>query len=84
MKMNIYCISLIINSNHVNMYVLSPQFMRPRSRDKKLLEEWAIPLKNVEDINEVQLLLQNGSVHFPDNSITYIFCVLKMFALTEI
>lgn len=28
------------------------QFMRPRSRDKKLHEEWAVPLKNVEDIHE--------------------------------
>ncbi|KAL8482647.1 hypothetical protein ACS0TY_025622 [Phlomoides rotata] len=28
------------------------QFMRPRSRDKKLTEEWAVPLKNVEDIYE--------------------------------
>ncbi|KAJ0979157.1 hypothetical protein J5N97_014631 [Dioscorea zingiberensis] len=28
------------------------QFMRPRSRDKKLLEEWAIPLKSTEDIHE--------------------------------
>lgn len=30
------------------------QFMRPRSRDKKLNEEWAVPLKNVEDIYEVR------------------------------
>ncbi|XP_075511916.1 putative methylenetetrahydrofolate reductase (NADH) [Primulina tabacum] len=28
------------------------QFMRPRSRDKKLSEEWAGPLNDVEDINE--------------------------------
>ncbi|KAF4355916.1 hypothetical protein F8388_025919 [Cannabis sativa] len=28
------------------------QFMRPRSRDKKLVEEWSIPLKSVEDIHE--------------------------------
>ncbi|XP_042061346.1 methylenetetrahydrofolate reductase 2-like [Salvia splendens] len=28
------------------------QFMRPRSRDKKLQEEWAVPLKSVEDIYE--------------------------------
>ncbi|PIA59757.1 hypothetical protein AQUCO_00400570v1 [Aquilegia coerulea] len=28
------------------------QFMRPRSRDKKLQEEWAVPLKSVEDIHE--------------------------------
>ncbi|KAG6422913.1 hypothetical protein SASPL_113295 [Salvia splendens] len=27
-------------------------FMRPRSRDKKLQEEWAVPLKSVEDIYE--------------------------------
>lgn len=27
--------------------------MRPRSRDKKLQEEWATPLKSVDDINEV-------------------------------
>ncbi|KAL5724236.1 hypothetical protein ACHQM5_007520 [Ranunculus cassubicifolius] len=26
------------------------QFMRPRSRDKKLQEEWALPLKSIEDI----------------------------------
>ncbi|KAH6834899.1 methylenetetrahydrofolate reductase 2 [Perilla frutescens var. hirtella] len=28
------------------------QFMRPRARDKKLQEEWVVPLKSVEDINE--------------------------------
>ncbi|KAI8009361.1 putative methylenetetrahydrofolate reductase [Camellia lanceoleosa] len=28
------------------------QFMRPRARDKKLHDEWAVPLKNVEDIHE--------------------------------
>ncbi|KAJ6289595.1 hypothetical protein OIU78_025509 [Salix suchowensis] len=28
------------------------QFMRPRARGKKLLEEWAAPLKSVEDIYE--------------------------------
>ncbi|CAN1194503.1 Methylenetetrahydrofolate reductase 1 [Linum perenne] len=28
------------------------QFMRPRSRDKKLQEEWAIQLKSIEDIYE--------------------------------
>ncbi|XP_039136466.1 probable methylenetetrahydrofolate reductase [Dioscorea cayenensis subsp. rotundata] len=28
------------------------QFMRPRSRDKKLQEEWATPLKCIEDIYE--------------------------------
>ncbi|KAF1896307.1 hypothetical protein Lal_00018590 [Lupinus albus] len=28
------------------------QFMRPRARDKKLVEEWAIPLKSIEDIYE--------------------------------
>ncbi|XP_022970234.1 probable methylenetetrahydrofolate reductase [Cucurbita maxima] len=28
------------------------QFMRPRARDKKLLEEWALPLKSIEDVYE--------------------------------
>ncbi|XP_006650787.1 probable methylenetetrahydrofolate reductase [Oryza brachyantha] len=28
------------------------QFTRPRGRGKKLQEEWAVPLKSVEDINE--------------------------------
>lgn len=28
------------------------QFMRPRSRDKRLHEEWAVPLKSIEDIYE--------------------------------
>ncbi|KAI4322040.1 hypothetical protein L6164_021765 [Bauhinia variegata] len=28
------------------------QFMRPRARDKKLVEEWAVPLTNTEDIYE--------------------------------
>ncbi|GMH18263.1 hypothetical protein Nepgr_020104 [Nepenthes gracilis] len=28
------------------------QFMRPRSRGKKLHEEWVVPLKSVEDIHE--------------------------------
>lgn len=27
--------------------------MRPRARDKKLQEEWAVPLQNIEDIYEV-------------------------------
>ncbi|XP_047316341.1 methylenetetrahydrofolate reductase 1-like [Impatiens glandulifera] len=27
------------------------QFMRPRARDKKLQEEWVLPLKNVEEIH---------------------------------
>lgn len=29
------------------------QFTRPRGRGKKLQEEWAVPLKSVEDISEV-------------------------------
>ncbi|KAH9611345.1 hypothetical protein KSS87_023187 [Heliosperma pusillum] len=29
------------------------QFMRPRARDKKLQEEWAVPLKSADDINEM-------------------------------
>ncbi|KAL1827010.1 hypothetical protein DCAR_0206160 [Daucus carota subsp. sativus] len=29
------------------------QFMKPRSRDKKLHEEWVVPLTKVEDINEI-------------------------------
>ncbi|KAK6921246.1 Methylenetetrahydrofolate reductase-like [Dillenia turbinata] len=33
------------------------QFMRPRARDKKLHEEWAVPLKSVEDIHEVTFCL---------------------------
>ncbi|KAG2722374.1 hypothetical protein I3843_02G109200 [Carya illinoinensis] len=28
------------------------QFMRPRARDKKLQDEWATPLSNIEDIHE--------------------------------
>ncbi|GAA0161381.1 reductase [Lithospermum erythrorhizon] len=28
------------------------QFMRPKSRDKKLQEEWAVPLNSVEDIHD--------------------------------
>lgn len=28
------------------------QFMRPRARDKKLLEEWALPLQKIDDIHE--------------------------------
>ena len=30
--------------------------MRPRARDKKLIEEWAVPLGSIEDIYEVELL----------------------------
>ncbi|CAH9075565.1 unnamed protein product [Cuscuta epithymum] len=29
------------------------QFMRPRARDKKLQEEWIVPLNNIEDICEI-------------------------------
>ncbi|GMN56080.1 hypothetical protein TIFTF001_025190 [Ficus carica] len=32
--------------------LLNVQFMRPRSRDKKLIEEWATPLENIEDVDE--------------------------------
>ncbi|KAK1312249.1 putative methylenetetrahydrofolate reductase [Acorus calamus] len=28
------------------------QFMRPRSRDKKLQEEWAVPVNSIEDVQE--------------------------------
>lgn len=34
--------------------------MRPRARDKKLVEEWVVPLRSVEDIHEVKFL----SVYF--------------------
>lgn len=30
------------------------QFSRPRARDKKLQQEWVVPLKSVEDIQEVE------------------------------
>lgn len=39
---------------HDPRHVFFEQFMRPRSRDKKLHEEWAVPLKSVEDIYEVK------------------------------
>ncbi|KAA8532198.1 hypothetical protein F0562_006660 [Nyssa sinensis] len=29
------------------------QFMRPRARDKKLHQEWAVPLKNIDEIHEI-------------------------------
>ncbi|KAH0462689.1 hypothetical protein IEQ34_010264 [Dendrobium chrysotoxum] len=28
------------------------QFMRPRTRDKKLQEEWAVPIRSIEDVHE--------------------------------
>ncbi|KAL0919503.1 hypothetical protein M5K25_011598 [Dendrobium thyrsiflorum] len=28
------------------------QFMRPRTRDKKLQEEWAIPIRSIQDVHE--------------------------------
>ncbi|XP_043705692.1 probable methylenetetrahydrofolate reductase isoform X1 [Telopea speciosissima] len=41
------------NSRNPSYGALSDyQFMRPRSRDKKLHEEWAVSLKSVEDIHE--------------------------------
>ena len=36
--------------------LISQQFMRPRARDKKLQEEWATPLKSIDDIQEVELV----------------------------
>lgn len=30
------------------------QFSRPKARDKKLQQEWVVPLKSVEDIQEVE------------------------------
>lgn len=35
------------------------QFMRPRARDKKLQEEWAVPLNGIEDICEVCFRLES-------------------------
>ena len=32
--------------------------MRPRARDKKLQQEWVVPLKGIEDVQEV-------AFHFP-------------------
>lgn len=40
------------------------QFMRPRSRDKKLIEEWAVPLKSIEDIYEVGLIVIGLAIYF--------------------
>lgn len=41
------------DSNNPSYGALSDhQFMRPRARDKKLQEEWVIPLKSVEDVHE--------------------------------
>lgn len=37
----------------IGLVVTLQQFMRARSRDKKLQEEWAIALNSVEDIYEV-------------------------------
>lgn len=31
--------------------------MRPRARDKKLNEEWVVPLNGIEDVYEVKFLL---------------------------
>jgi len=36
------------------------QFTRPRGRGKKLQEEWAVPLKSVEDISEVTIKLRDA------------------------
>ncbi|XP_051118212.1 probable methylenetetrahydrofolate reductase [Andrographis paniculata] len=38
------------------------QFMRPRARDKKLAEEWGVPLKNVEDIYEKFMKFCHGEL----------------------
>ncbi|KAF9591806.1 hypothetical protein IFM89_007361 [Coptis chinensis] len=38
------------------------QFMRPRSRDKKLKEEWAVSLKSVEDIHDKFMQLCLGKL----------------------
>ncbi|KAJ8647871.1 hypothetical protein MRB53_000894 [Persea americana] len=38
------------------------QFMRPRSRDKKLQEEWAVPLKSVEDVHEIFMNFCQGKL----------------------
>lgn len=38
------------------------QFMRPRARDKKLHEEWAVPLKSLEDIYEKFMKLCLGKL----------------------
>ncbi|KAK9125803.1 hypothetical protein Scep_014649 [Stephania cephalantha] len=38
------------------------QFMRRRSRDKKLQEEWGVSLKSVEDINEIFMKCSQGEL----------------------
>ncbi|KAK1379456.1 Methylenetetrahydrofolate reductase [Heracleum sosnowskyi] len=38
------------------------QFMRPRSRDKKIIEEWVVPLKNIEDVYERFNMLCTGKL----------------------
>lgn len=37
-----------------HVWLLYEQFMRPRARDKKIQEEWVVPLKKLDDISEVQ------------------------------
>ncbi|KAF9597551.1 hypothetical protein IFM89_019542 [Coptis chinensis] len=43
-----YCVCL-----RASFSVSYSKFMRPRSRDKKLKEEWAVSLKSVEDFHDV-------------------------------
>lgn len=45
--------------------------MRPRARDKKLLEEWVVPLANLEDVHEVHFSLQNACCLSKDNLAKY-------------
>jgi hypothetical protein len=40
------------------------QFTRPRGRGKKLQEEWAVPLKSVEDISEVTVKIRDTLLVF--------------------
>lgn len=42
--------------NVIMLLCFYSQFLKPRSRDKKLQEEWAVPLQTVEDIHEVNFL----------------------------
>lgn len=42
--------------------------MRPRARDKKLQDEWVVPLKSIEDVQEVRFPTYNlFSLFLKDN-----------------
>ena len=62
----------------MQVVIFLAQFMRPRSCGKKLFEEWAGPLKSVEDIYEVGFSIHSYFYVFFNSFVVYFLCFLLL------